>query len=285
MYKINDFSRLSETQAAYSAGNTNLLLYDLPQHYSDEYRSYDSPRLCTIINGAKEISVNQSEHFVYKKDKFVLLPPNSTVHMYLPEHTKALVYEFGDQLIDNVRQRVSDKLNIDISKNDSHETFMQDTLTQRIDALNRRIQEIVLENDVNMSFLIDLTCQEMVYELLKIKGSYDIIYHQQQHPISKAIHIMNSTNIESITISDIAEEVNMSPSNFSQQFKLITDQTPKEYMTRLRLMKAKQFLKNLSVTDTAYELGYDNISHFIRLFKQEYGMTPKQYQLNQSSIK
>ncbi|SCP94824.1 Helix-turn-helix domain-containing protein [Anaerobium acetethylicum] len=77
----------------------------------------------------------------------------------------------------------------------------------------------------------------------------------------------------------------MSPSNFSQQFKLITDQTPKEYMTRLRLMKAKQFLKNLSVTDTAYELGYDNISHFIRLFKQEYGMTPKQYQLNQSSIK
>jgi len=35
----------------------------------------------------------------------------------------------------------------------------------------------------------------------------------------------------------------------------------------------------MSVTDVAFELGYENPSHFIKLFKYEYKITPKQYQL------
>lgn len=284
MYQINDFNRITESKSAYSVGNINLLFYDLPRYFSDEYRSYDAPRLCTIIEGVKEVSINQSENFIYKNDSFVLLPPHANVYMYMPEHTKALVYEFGDRLIDEVSQKVSVELNFEISKKVRYETFLLNPLSKRIDILSRRIQEIILDKDENMSFLIDLASQEMVYELLKIKGGHEIIYHHHHHPINRAIRMMNSSQADLASISEIAEEVNMSLSNFSQQFKSITGQSPKEYLTRIRLKKSIWFLRNLSVTDTAFELGYENISHFIRLFKQEFGVTPKQYQINQCAL-
>jgi AraC-like DNA-binding protein len=41
--------------------------------------------------------------------------------------------------------------------------------------------------------------------------------------------------------------------------------------------KAQELVGQLSVTDAAIELGYDNISHFIALFKSYYGLTPGQY--------
>lgn len=280
MYQINDFSRVTESKSAYAAGNINLLFYDLPKHFSDEYKSYDSPRLCTIIDGTKEVRINQSENFIYKKDRFVLLPPHSNVYMFMPEHTKALVYEFSDRMIDEVSQKVSENLCIEISKKVKYETFLLESLTRRIEVLNKRAQEIIMERESNMRFLIDLIGQEMVYELLKIKGCYEIIAHHHHHPINRAIRIMNSANGELMTVSEIAQEVNMSLSNFSQQFKLITEHTPKDYMTHIKLLKSVKFLKSLSVTDTAFELGYDNISHFIRLFKAQYGVTPKQYQMN-----
>lgn len=282
MHQISDFSRMTESKSAYAAGSINLLFYDLPKYFNDEYRTYDSPRLCTILEGSKELSVNQSENFIYKKDSFVLLPPHANVNLYMPEDTKALVYEFGDQIIDAVTQKVSEYLQIEVSSHVKYETFLLKALTKRIDALSKRIQEIFYENDVNKTFLIDLACQEMVYELLKIQGCHEIIYHHHHHPINRAIKLMNSSKGEFLSIHEIAEEVNMSHSNFSQQFKIIMNKTPKDYITALRLEKSKSYLNNLTVTDTAFELGYDNISHFIRLFKQEYGVTPKQYQMSQS---
>nr|WP_202436306.1 helix-turn-helix transcriptional regulator [Vibrio eleionomae] len=256
-----------------------MLYYDLPKHYNDEYRSYDAPRLCTIIDGAKTVSINQSEQFVYNRDQFILLPPHSNVYMSMSEYTRALVYEFSDQLINDVNQKVSSQLEIEPSKNITYSTFFLDSISHRLSALQDRMQEIMAERDLNMKFLVDITCQELVYELMKIQGCHEIIQHHQHHPINKAIRLMNSTQGNYMSISDIAEEVDMSISNFSQKFKFITNQCPKDYFTRLRLQKSRQYLRHLSVTDTAYEVGYDNISYYIRQFKKEYGLTPKQYQL------
>ncbi|SHO55195.1 helix-turn-helix domain-containing protein [Vibrio quintilis] len=282
MYKIQNFSRVDETEYSLPTDNINLLYYDLPKHFSDEYRSYDSPRLCTIIEGVKEVSINRSERFVYNHNDFVLLPPHSNVYMSMTEYTKALVYEFSDCLIDKVSQKVSENLQITVAKDIEYSTFLRERINNRLGSLHQRIQEIIVEEDANIHFLLDLTCQEIIYELMKIKGCYDIIYHHQNHPINQAIRMMNSPHGHEMTISHIAEEVNMSLSGFSQKFKLITDQSPKDYLTRLRLKKSKQHLRNLSVTDTAYEVGFENISHYIRLFRKEYGVTPKQYQLGKN---
>lgn len=281
MKSLNSFCRIDETQYALSTDSVNMLYYDLPKHFQGEYRSYETPRLCTILQGTKEVHINQSEQFVYRKEQCVLLPPHSNVYMSMSEYTKALVYEFSDKLVDTVSAKVGDMLELNTHSQLDYRQFKLEGLQDRIYTLHARAQEVLLTSNENVHFLLDLTCQEMVYELLKRSGCREILSHHHHHPINKAIRVMKANHGKSISVSELAEEAQMSLSNFSQKFKLITNQTPKAYLTQLKLEQAKHYLGHLSVTDTAMELGYENISHFIRLFKNQFGVTPKQFQLTQ----
>ncbi|MGR5304826.1 helix-turn-helix transcriptional regulator [Vibrio mediterranei] len=278
MHKLNSFSRVAEREYALSTGSLNLLYYDLPKDFHDEYRSYDAPRLCTILKGTKSVRVNQSQSFQYNRDQLVLLPPNSNIYMKMPEYTKALVYEFDEQMIEGVSQRVADTLEVDSPTALESQSFAVNSIDKRIDKLHTRMQEILREQEACMDFLIDLTGQELVFELLRNNTCQSIISNHRSHPISKAIRIMHSPMGLKMTLAQVAEEVGLSQSSFSQKFKAATQLSPKQYLTQLRLQSSKQCLNKLSVTDAAYEAGYDNISHYIRLFKKAYGLTPKQYQ-------
>jgi len=83
-----------------------------------------------------------------------------------------------------------------------------------------------------------------------------------------------------LTVRELAWLVSMSESNFSRQFKSVTGATPNEYIRNFKMSRAEEMLKTKNVTEVCYELGYENISYFIRLFKNKYGVTPKQYAMN-----
>ncbi len=281
MKTLHNFSRIAETEFALSTDYVNILYYDLPKHFHGEYRSYDVPRLCTILQGSKKVRINQSENFSYQKDKCVLLPPYASVHMRMSEYTRALVYEFNDNLVDDVRTKLSDQLEISDPLKFDNNQYQIESLQNRLHILHLRTQEILQGKNGDLSFLLDLVGQEMVYELLKRQGCHQILSQYRNHPINKSIRMIRASKGNCLSVSDLAEEVGMSLPNFSQKFKFITDQTPKEFITQLRLNQSKRNLRLMSVTDTALEAGYENLSHFIRVFKKEFGITPKQYQLHQ----
>ena len=82
-----------------------------------------------------------------------------------------------------------------------------------------------------------------------------------------------------ISLVDVASEVNLAPAYVSHIFKKETGQGIVEYITELKMKKAKQLLedKSLKIVQIAKSCGYENQSYFNRLFKSFYGMTPKQY--------
>jgi AraC-like DNA-binding protein len=143
-----------------------------------------------------------------------------------------------------------------------------------------RINQFFVSNDPNKAFLIDLSSQELVYNLIKSQLIQDSFVPDLHDPISYAIQYLKAHNDHSICINEIAYVVNMSASNFSSRFKKQSGYTPKEYHNLLKIKKAKDLLKNKSVTDVCYTLGFENISYFIQLFKKYYGETLKQYLLH-----
>lgn len=87
------------------------------------------------------------------------------------------------------------------------------------------------------------------------------------------------------TISSLLEVVHMSRSHFMRVFRKATGQTPIEYLVRLRLQKSMELLQQteMSVTDIAMEVGFNDSNYFSRQFKSANGISPSQYRTTQSA--
>ncbi len=85
-----------------------------------------------------------------------------------------------------------------------------------------------------------------------------------------------------LKIEDYAYLTGRSVSTFRRDFKSSYDITPQKWLKEKRLEKALTILNNqeISVTQLAYEVGYENISYFIKAFKNHVGQSPKQYILS-----
>jgi AraC family transcriptional regulator len=79
-----------------------------------------------------------------------------------------------------------------------------------------------------------------------------------------------------ITLDQLAALVHLSPFHFARCFKATTGLAPYQYVLARRMERAKQLLltTTLPVAAIAWSLGYENLSHFRRLFAQHSGVTP-----------
>lgn len=82
-----------------------------------------------------------------------------------------------------------------------------------------------------------------------------------------------------LKVEDYAYLTGRSVSTFRRDFKEQFATTPKKWLKEKRIEKAVHLLegKEFSVTDLAFEVGYENISYFIKEFKTQIGLSPKQY--------
>jgi len=77
-------------------------------------------------------------------------------------------------------------------------------------------------------------------------------------------------------IQQLCKEIGMSRAQLYRKFKSLTDKTVNDYLINFRLFKAKEMLLNsdLNVSEVAYEVGFKNLSHFSRAFREAFGLNP-----------
>lgn len=82
-----------------------------------------------------------------------------------------------------------------------------------------------------------------------------------------------------ISLEEVAEHLHLNASYFSRLFKKETGITFIEYVTRMKMERAKELLDQTlhSVGEICEQLGYDNQSYFIKTFKAHAGVTPMEY--------
>lgn len=86
---------------------------------------------------------------------------------------------------------------------------------------------------------------------------------------------------ENVKVEDLAKMCNMSYSYFAKSFREVYGQSCKKYIEFVRLCKAEDLLMftNLDLNYISQETGFADCSHFIKVFKEKYGKTPKQYRM------
>ncbi len=86
-------------------------------------------------------------------------------------------------------------------------------------------------------------------------------------------------NDENMSLNMVASYVNLSPNHFSTIFSQQMKRTFIEYLTGVRMEKARELLKlsNLRSAEIAYEVGYKDPHYFSYLFKKTHGITPREF--------
>ncbi len=83
------------------------------------------------------------------------------------------------------------------------------------------------------------------------------------------------------TLADLAGSAGLSPYHFLRTFKRVTGVTPHQWLLRARLREAARRLAAGSdpVTDIALDVGFEDLSNFMRSFRAEFGTSPRRYRL------
>lgn len=108
---------------------------------------------------------------------------------------------------------------------------------------------------------------------------------QRQDPIQVAIaYIQENYQRSDISLQQVADEVNLSQSHLSSQFKMRTGSSYVRYLTTIRIDNAKKLLRTTdqSVANIAEVVGYPNTTNFYRHFQKHTGMTPAMYRQKKS---
>ena len=96
-----------------------------------------------------------------------------------------------------------------------------------------------------------------------------------------AKNYMDDHFLEKINIENMAREAKLSEYHFIRLFKTVFNTTPYKYIVQKRLQFAIELLDNhYSISDISVALGYADVPAFSNAFKQQFGFSPKQYNVN-----
>ena len=104
--------------------------------------------------------------------------------------------------------------------------------------------------------------------------------------VEKSIKVIDSAKIyinknynKDISLDDVSREVNISPYYFSKLFKDETGEGFIEYLTNIRIEKAKGLIADTdySMKEICQMVGYTDPNYFSRAFKKKVGVTPTEY--------
>lgn len=98
-----------------------------------------------------------------------------------------------------------------------------------------------------------------------------------QQQIQQALDYLHANLAQDISLDQLAQSVNLSPSHLRRLFKQATGLAPHQYLLQLRVNRAKELLltRSFSVGEVAAEVGFADQSHLHRHFKRIFGVTPK----------
>jgi AraC-like DNA-binding protein len=267
--------------------------------YSDDatilYKSFDydlnnvefyTQTYCIVFNcsGVETITSYDFKEVVIRENELLFLPKD----MYLvsdfiktDKSLEAFLFFFNDDVIEKFLSIKKLKKNIVDKKVSFYKMDVNSSVFEYMNALKQ-----VSKNQFNSKHFLELK----LLELLCIIDSTDVkdrlvnsfLYRNMDRNKRNIKSLMKKYFLSNFTLKDYAVLSGRSLSTFYRDFKRYNDITPKQYLLDLKLEYAYNILKNnnKSVSEISSEVGYENVSHFIKAFKKKYSETPKQLAKN-----
>ena len=231
--------------------------------------------LMVVTQGTLYIADHQKE-YVINKGEYILMPPTSNQHGYKKGgcsfYWLHFWYNKEYNLISNDEFTFnSEKTYVPIiDKLTSSERVI--ILMKQLQDSDKRYHNASLNNSITTSILTEISCQNALYKKFyqpkQTKQVFnDIMDYVQYH------------SSENIKVSDIADYFNYNPKYLSTFFKNQSGVSLKQYMLQVKMDSAKAELSdtNHSISQIAYNVGFNDAHNFTNAFRKITGLSPSEY--------
>ncbi len=270
-----DFKQLSVRDLLfvyYKCPQADRLLY-LYNHYNLISFTLEGSRI--IHQGKKSWTTKKESTFFLRKTAYVQELPESpgweVLAFYVPdEFLIQVINEFRDNLSAPKFSDLTDEMMFEINLNEATRTYFYSIIpyfTQKIPPSEKLLELKFKELLINI--LSNPLNKELLAYIQYLDGNYKIPIWQ----------VMEKNYIYNLTISDFARIAGRSLASFKRDFFAYYHVTPGKWLTVKRLEHAQMLLNSSkqSISEVAFNSGFENLSHFSRIFKEKYGSSPLQF--------
>lgn len=255
----------------------SVIFYKCIEHDLLDIEFYtNTPCFIYIESGYEEIINSNNEVIGMRAGSGIFLPQGLNLHSDFVKKTEALkayLVFFEQEVIDDYLQHMKRKRAG--TKVEQNYCLVNEDEGQ----FSHFFQSI--KNDITAPDYLRVKLLELLH-LIAWHDCKDIfipllLSMKTQSPKRNLVRLLEKTDILSLTVNDLAHISGRSLSSFNRDFKALYHTSPKKWLQERRLARAKELLntEQLSVTQVASEVGYENVSNFIKAFKIQYGITPK----------
>ena len=228
----------------------------------ENVRLHKTPAVKQIEDNISNEPVRQTEKLQYYKEKMLdSFPDTEAVKMYLKLY------------IDEVRHSGMKKLSAEQKFYDLASAFYWQYLKTTGYQADGRLETLITtlqNNDLeNCCVFIEMFIAKLMYTNKK----------QMHEIVEAATKYINERLTEDLTVFTLAEQFHVARNYFSRLFKKEMGEGCNEYITRLRIEKAKQLLgaSRLKTYEIAEKVGYHDTNYFSLAFKKNTGLSPKEF--------
>lgn len=150
----------------------------------------------------------------------------------------------------------------------------------------RRILSLTRNKDLHGEIVVSSLIVALLTELLIQNSSTNLSLGFMPDYLKGILKEMEKRFQESLTLDLLAKEFSISKYHLSREFKRYMGTSPNEYLILIRLNHAKELLKysRMTVEEIAYSCGFNNVSHFINVFKDREKNTPLKFRKEWQNI-
>ena len=246
----------------------------IPRHQHPEHF------LHVVLSGAVKYEVNtrgRRFRFTSRPGTIFLLPRGTVDEVNWAGPTKRTAVAIHPQLLTCALDETA------------HETDIQ--LTEHWDLIDRHIAALLLEMTADLddgspagTIYGESLANALAVYLLKryaVRRVTPLVFKGglPGHRLKRVLDYIAGNLEENISLSQLAAIAGMSPHYFSALFKRSTGRAPHQYVLLQRIERAKQQLRDPkhSIIDAGLDAGFQNPSHFARVFRKVVGITPSSF--------
>lgn len=131
-----------------------------------------------------------------------------------------------------------------------------------------------------------LKLEELISYLIKKEPTLYFYFKNLSDEMEEDVKLRKIVSLHmetALTVEEFAFLCNMSTSTFKRRFFKIYGDSPRQWLLKMRMKKAVDLLtsQGLKPSEIYHQVGYENFSSFVQSFKAIYGVTPKQFKMQQ----